>query len=47
MEVVLRLLAGQGIPRVVATPQALITADNVADYSVEDSTALREKLLAE
>lgn len=47
MEVVLRLLAGQEIPRVVATPQALITADNVADYSVEDTNALREMLLAE
>ena len=29
MEVVLRLMAGQALPRVVATPQALITKDNV------------------
>lgn len=47
MEVVLRLIAGQDLPRVVATPQALITADNVAEYSVEDTGALREMLLAE
>lgn len=47
MEVVLRLIAGQELPRVVATPQALITTDNVEQYSVEDSAALREKLLAE
>ncbi|WP_322895530.1 MULTISPECIES: substrate-binding domain-containing protein [unclassified Yoonia] len=47
MEVVLRLIAGQDLPRVVATPQALITADNVAEYSVEDTGTLREMLLAE
>ena len=29
MEVALRLVAGQELPRVVATPQALITKDNV------------------
>ena len=28
MEVALRLAAGQKLPRVVATPQALITKDN-------------------
>jgi ribose transport system substrate-binding protein len=32
MEVALRLVAGQNLPRVVATPQALITKDNVARY---------------
>lgn len=47
MEVVLRLIAGQELPRVVATPQALITTDNVEQYSVEDTDALREMLLAE
>lgn len=35
MEVALRLVAGQELPRVVATPQALITADNVDRYSGE------------
>lgn len=47
MEVVLRLLAGQDLPRVVATPQALITSDNVEQYSVEDTEVLRETLLAQ
>jgi ribose transport system substrate-binding protein len=32
MEVALRLVAGQKLPRVVATPQALITKDNVKDF---------------
>ena len=32
MEVVLRLLEGQELPRVVATPQALITQDNIDQY---------------
>ena len=35
MEVALRLVAGQKLPRVVATPQALITKDNVADFQGE------------
>ena len=47
MEVVLRLLAGQDLPRVVATPQALITLDNVEDYSTSDMAALRTILLAD
>ncbi|WP_235866693.1 substrate-binding domain-containing protein [Primorskyibacter flagellatus] len=47
MEVVLRLLGGQDLPRVVATPQALITAENVADYAIEDVDQLRETLLAQ
>lgn len=47
MEVVLRLLAGQDLPRVVATPQALITLDNVEDYATSDMGALRAILLAE
>ena len=33
MEVALRLMAGQELPRVVATPQALITKDNVETYA--------------
>lgn len=45
MEVVLRLLAGQDIPRVVSTPQALVTADNLEDYATSDMAALREVLL--
>jgi ribose transport system substrate-binding protein len=32
LEAALRLVAGQKLPRVVATPQALITKDNVARY---------------
>jgi ribose transport system substrate-binding protein len=32
MEVALRLVSGQKLPRVVATPQALITKDNLADF---------------
>lgn len=34
MEVALRLLGGQDLPRVVATPQALVTQENVETYSV-------------
>lgn len=33
METALRLVGGQKLPRVVATPQALITKDNLAKYS--------------
>lgn len=47
MEVVLRLLAGQELPRVVATPQALITKDNVEEYAISDMGALRELLMAQ
>lgn len=47
MEVVLRMLAGQDLPRVVATPQALITKDNVEDYATTDQAALRKILLSE
>lgn len=35
MEVALRLVAGQNVPRVVSTPQALITKDNLAKYRGE------------
>jgi ribose transport system substrate-binding protein len=47
MEVVLRLLDGQDLPRVVATPQALITIENVEDYSTSDMGALRDILMAD
>ncbi len=47
MEVVLRLMAGQDLPRVVATPQALITLDNVETYATSDMAALRAALLAQ
>ena len=47
MEVVLRMLDGQDLPRVVATPQALITADNVDQYATSDMAALRKVLLAQ
>ena len=35
LEVALRLVAGQKLPRVVATPQALITKDNISDFQGE------------
>lgn len=35
LETALRLVAGQKLPRVVATPQALITADNLSRYQGE------------
>lgn len=44
MEVALRLLGKQELPRVVATPQALITKDNVEAFAVKGD-ALREVLL--
>ena len=47
LEVALRLLAGQDLPRVVATPQALITKDNVETYATTDMAALRAALLAQ
>ncbi|MGQ0564643.1 MAG: sugar ABC transporter substrate-binding protein [Gemmobacter sp.] len=47
MEVALRLLAGQDLPRVVATPQALVTKDNVETYATSDMAALRAALLAQ
>lgn len=46
MEVVLRLISGQKISRVVSTPQALITKDNVDAFSTKDNIKLRQ-LLAE
>lgn len=46
MEVALRLMAGQALPRVVATPQALITKDNVDTYATTDMAALRAALTA-
>jgi ribose transport system substrate-binding protein len=45
LEVSLRLLAGQELPRVVATPQALITKDNIDTYATSDMAALRAALL--
>ncbi|MEM8665333.1 MAG: substrate-binding domain-containing protein [Pseudomonadota bacterium] len=45
MEVVLRLLAGDDLPRVVATPQALITADNVEAFAATGED-LRKAILA-
>lgn len=42
MEVALRILGGQDIPRVVSTPQALIIKDNADNFSVTDSEQLRE-----
>lgn len=45
METALRLIGGQDLPRVVSTPQALITKDNVETYSVTGD-ALRAVLTA-
>jgi ribose transport system substrate-binding protein len=36
MEVALRLVSGQKLPRVVVTPQALITKDNIKEYQSDD-----------
>jgi ribose transport system substrate-binding protein len=47
MEVALRLMAGQDLPRVVETPQALITKDNVETYATSDMVALRAALMAQ
>jgi len=44
VEVALRLLGGQKIPRVVVTPQALITRDTIDRYQGKD-TNLRQMLL--
>jgi len=47
MDVVLRLMGGQDLPRVVATPQALITSENVDAYSTDDIDQLRATLTAQ
>ncbi|MDW6092527.1 substrate-binding domain-containing protein [Vibrio rhizosphaerae] len=44
MEVALRLLGGQKLPRVVSTPQALITKDNIDQYAIDNTKELRELL---
>ena len=44
MEVALRLVNGDDLPRVVATPQALITSDNIKQFSATGD-ALREAIL--
>ena len=44
MEVALRLHAGQKLPRVVATPQALVTKDNIDRYS-GDAAKARKNLM--
>jgi ribose transport system substrate-binding protein len=45
LEVALRLMAGQDLPQVVATPQALITRDTVQTYATSDMAARRAALL--
>jgi ribose transport system substrate-binding protein len=45
METALRLVGKQKLPRVVTTPQALITKDNVATYAVKGDE-LRKVLMA-
>jgi ribose transport system substrate-binding protein len=44
LEVALRLHAGQKLPRVVATPQALVTKDNIARYTSNEAT-VRKNLI--
>ncbi|MBM7048355.1 MULTISPECIES: substrate-binding domain-containing protein [Rhizobium] len=44
MEAALRLVGGQKLPRVIATPQALITKENFANYQ-GDEAKVREVLL--
>ena len=44
LEVALRLQAGQKLPRVVATPQALVTKDNMARYQ-GDEAMVRKNLI--
>ena len=46
MEAALRLLGKQELPRVVSTPQALITKDNVESFAVKGD-ALRKVLMAQ
>lgn len=46
MEATLRLLGKQALPRVVATPQALITKENVESFAVKGG-ALRQVLLSQ
>lgn len=45
MDVILRLLAGQDLPRVVSTPQALITKDNADAFSSPDTEAVRALIM--
>lgn len=45
MEVALRLLGGQDLPRVVSTPQALVTLENYERYKGEDPEAVRAALI--
>ena len=44
LEVALRLQAGQKLPRVVATPQALVTKENMARYT-GDEASVRKNLM--
>nr|WP_321269593.1 substrate-binding domain-containing protein [uncultured Tolumonas sp.] len=44
MNVILRLINGQKISRVVATPQALITKENADAFSIKDNEKLRKLL---
>ena len=46
VEVALRLRAGQQLPRVVATPQALVNKDNMARYT-GDEDSVRKNLIAD
>ncbi|MCC8179948.1 MAG: substrate-binding domain-containing protein, partial [Planctomycetes bacterium] len=45
METAIRLLGGQDLPRVVATPQALITKENYSRYKDLDIESVKKNLL--
>lgn len=44
MDVMIRLINGQKLSRVISTPQALITKENVDAFSTKDNNALRQLL---
>jgi ribose transport system substrate-binding protein len=47
LDAVERLAAGQTLPRVIATPQVLVTLDNMAKYKTTDEAAQRKALMAD
>jgi ribose transport system substrate-binding protein len=42
-----RLVAGQALPRVIMTPQALVTRENMARYKTSDEDAQKKALIAD
>jgi ribose transport system substrate-binding protein len=45
MDVAVRLIGGQALPRVVSTPQAIITKDNAQEFKSADRDQLKKLLL--